>query len=149
MASIQSTVSVTDKDGGTGISASYTHIVKNVAPTVGSISILPDPPVIAVGTSINASADFTDPSTADTHTAEWDWGDGIVKAGTVTQGAGTGSVSDSHLYMMPGVYMVRLIVWDDEGQDEEIYQYIVVYDPEGGFVTGGGSDQLTRRCLRI
>jgi PKD repeat protein len=128
-----------DKDGDTRTSVVYTHNVSNVAPTVGPINISPDPPVIEVGTSINASADFTDPSTADTHTAEWDWGDGIVKAGTVTQGEGTGSVSDSHLYMMPGVYMVKLIVWDDdEGQDEEIYQYVVVYDPEGGFVTGGG-----------
>jgi hypothetical protein len=27
---------------------------------------------------------------------------------------------------------------DDSGSDEEVYQYVVVYDPSAGFVTGGG-----------
>ena len=48
--------------------------VDNVAPSVGEITAPLDP--VDVNTAINASADFTDPGSGDTHTAEWDWGDG-------------------------------------------------------------------------
>jgi hypothetical protein len=45
--------------------------VNNVAPTVGPISAPIDP--VAVGTSVTASADFTDPGVLDSHTALCDW----------------------------------------------------------------------------
>lgn len=52
---------------------------------------------------------------------------------------GSGSVSGSHVYGVPGVYTVGLVVTDDDGaSDETVFQYVVVYDPAGGFVTGGG-----------
>jgi PKD repeat protein len=39
---------------------------------------------------------------------------------------------------VPGVYTVKLTVSDDDGDSgESVFQYIVVYDPTGGFVTGG------------
>jgi hypothetical protein len=32
-----------------------------------------------------------------------------------------------------------VVVWDDDREeDDELYQYVVVYDPNAGFVTGGG-----------
>jgi hypothetical protein len=52
--------------------------VDNVAPTLGAISV--DQVLVPVNTVINASADFTDPGTLDTHTAVWDWGDGTRSA---------------------------------------------------------------------
>lgn len=112
--------------------------VNNVAPTLGVISV--DAELVPVNTTINASADFTDPGTNDTHTATWDWGDGASSAGTVTQGAGSGSVNDSHSYSAPGVYTVKLTTTDNDGDasNEAIYQFVVVYDPSAGFVTGGG-----------
>lgn len=111
--------------------------VDNVAPTLGAISV--DVALVPVNTAINATADFTDPGTLDTHTAAWDWGNG-TSAGTVTQGAGSGSVNDSHSYSEPGVYTIKLTVTDNDGAGsiEAIFQFIVVYDPNGGFVTGGG-----------
>lgn len=111
--------------------------VDNVAPTLGAISV--DQVLVPVNTAINASADFTDPGTLDTHSAVWDWGDD-ASAGTVTQDAGSGSVNDSHSYSTPGVYTVKLTVTDNDGDvsNESVYQYVVVYDPNGGFVTGGG-----------
>jgi hypothetical protein len=37
------------------------------------------------------------------------------------------------------VYTITLTVEDDDGgRDTEIFQYVVVYDPNAGFVTGGG-----------
>src|SRR5690606_25501925 len=38
-----------------------------------------------------------------------------------------------------GVYSVLLVVEDACGNESEvIYEYVVIYDPSGGFVTGGG-----------
>jgi hypothetical protein len=111
--------------------------VNNVAPTLGALTV--DLALVEVNTNIIASAVFTDPGALDTHTATWDWGDGTT-AGTVTQGAGSGSVNDSHSYSVPGVYTVKLTVTDNDGDasNESIYEFVVVYDPSGGFVTGGG-----------
>jgi hypothetical protein len=41
---------------------------------------------------------------------------------------------------MPGVYRVSAVVADDDGgiSNQLVYEYIVVYDPNAGFVTGGG-----------
>jgi hypothetical protein len=41
--------------------------------------------------------------------------------------------------MNPGVYEIALSVTDnDGGVGQSNFRYVVVYDPEGGFVTGGG-----------
>ena len=45
---------------------------------------------------------LTDAGTPDTHTALWSWGDAASSAGTVTQGTGSGSVSNLHTYTMTG-----------------------------------------------
>ncbi len=128
------TVTVTVNDGKGGESSdSLTVTVNNAAPTVGAISAPVAP--VAVGTSITASASFTDPGTADTHTGTIEWGDGSTSASTVS----SGSVSGSHTYTAAGVYTLKLTVADDDGaSDSESFQYVVVYDPEAGFVTGGG-----------
>jgi hypothetical protein len=92
---------------------------------------------VQVGTSINVSAEFTDSGVLDTHTAVWDWDDGSTSAGTVTET--NGSVTGSHTYTTAGVYTVTLTVTDNNGcPGEAVFQFVVVYDPNGGFVTGGG-----------
>ena len=128
---------ITVNDGIASDSDDTVVRVLNITPSLSEISI--DQPLVPVGTVINASTSFTDPGTLDTHSATWDWGDG-TSSGTVTQGMGSGSVNDSHSYSVPGVYTVKLSVADDDGgvSDESVYQYVVVYDPSGGFVTGGG-----------
>ena len=125
-------------DDGPLCSTSTTTVdIFNVAPSVGTITAPLDP--VAVGNAILATATFTDPGTPDTHTATWDWGDGPPEAGTLTQGAGSGSVTDPHTYTVPGLYTLELTVEDDDGGvDTQTFQFVVVYDPAGGFVTGGG-----------
>ena len=127
---------IIDKDDGF---TEYQSIVtvNNVAPTVGPITAPLDP--VQVNTLINTSASFTDPGIADTHTAVWDWGDNTTSAGTVTETGGSGSVSGSYSYPAAGVYTLTLTVTDDDlDAGQSVFQFVVVYDPEGGFVTGGG-----------
>jgi hypothetical protein len=109
----------------------------NEPPEVGPITAPVDP--VQVGTTIAASATFTDSNVVDTHTAVWDWGDGSTSAGTISETNGSGSVSGSHTYTSAGVFTVKVTVTDDDGSsDEAIFQYVVVYDPSAGYVTGGG-----------
>ncbi len=129
-------VQVTDATGLATVAAA-TIEVQNIAPTLSEISapIIP----IQMNTPVQASASFTDPGLVDTHTASWDWGDGVVSTGTVTEANGSGNVSDSHVYTTPGVYGITLTVTDkDGGNAESVFMNVVVYDPNGGFVTGGG-----------
>ncbi len=123
---------VRDKDGG---EREYTAAVAvtNVVPTVGPITAPPEP--LPVNATVKTSAPFSDPGTADTHTAVWAWGDGTTSTGTVS----AGTAAASHTYTAPGVYSVTLTVTDDDGgAGAASSQYVVVYDPSGGFVTGGG-----------
>jgi len=59
---------------------------------------------------------------------EWDFGD---------EASGSG-VSVTHTYDAPGLYDVTLTVTDDTGAQSTDTFIAVVYDLEGGFVTGGG-----------
>jgi len=110
----------------------------NQPPVVGAIAAPVAP--VQVNTTITASASFTDPGTLDTHTAVFDWGDGTSSAATVTEASGSGSASGSHIYAAAGVYTVTLTVTDNEGAAaQSVFEFVVVFDPEAGFVTGSGS----------
>jgi len=119
------------------VSGSPIAIGGNHLPVLGSITAPVEP--VQVNTVINVSASFTDPDTLDTHTATWDWGDGSTSDGAVTKTNGSGFVSGSHAYSNAGVYTVTLTVTDDDGgTGHSTFQYVVIYDPSAGFVTGGG-----------
>jgi hypothetical protein len=126
-------VRVTDDDGGV-FTTSTTVTIDNAAPTVSAVTAPVDP--LPVGTAFGASASFTDPATADTHTALWNWGDGASSAGAVSSGAVTGT----HSYAATGARAVGLTVTDDDGgQGTSNFAYAVTYDPSSGVATGGGT----------
>jgi hypothetical protein len=107
--------------------------------TVGPITAPLAP--VAINTTINTSASFTDTLASATHTAVWNWGDGATSSGTVTESNGSGTVSGSHAYTAAGVYTVALTVMnnlDNSISGQSVFNYVVAYDPSAGFVTGGG-----------
>lgn len=95
------TLTVQDGRGGTD-TAGVTVTVHNVSPTVEAG---PDQ-TADVGQAVSFAGSFTDPGTADTHTIEWDFGDGATTSGTLTP---------THTYSAAGVYTVVLTVTDDDG----------------------------------
>jgi hypothetical protein len=124
-------VFVTDDEGDIG-GTSATITVNNVAPSVSAINVSSS--LVQVGTQITATANFTDPGVLDTHEATWNWGDGNTP-GTINNG----TVSDTHTYTQAGVYEITLTVEDnDGGSGSSTFQYLVVYDPSAGFLTGAG-----------
>ncbi len=130
------TVNVTDNQGSVGIGTTIVT-VKNVPPTVGIITVATSP--VLANTAIIASANFTDPGILDTHTASWNWGDGNTTSGSVSESNGSGTVSDYHTYTIAGVYTITLTVTDnDGGVGTNQFQYVAVYNPTEGFMTGSG-----------
>ncbi len=109
----------------------------NHSPVLTSLTVPSSP--LPVNTLAAVQATFTDSDAGDAHTAVWDWGDGTSSAGEVIDGT-SGTISGNHVYAAAGVYTVRASVTDRQGASTELEatQYIVVYDPLAGFVTGGG-----------
>jgi hypothetical protein len=93
---------------------------------------------VPVNTPIASEAYLSDPQTTDIHTATWDWGDGGNSEGTIDEEDKI--VTGEHSYAEPGVYTVALEIFnsDEDLLGQAVYQYVVVYDPAAGFVTGGG-----------
>jgi hypothetical protein len=127
---------------------------------LGSFSIVPLEGVAQVDTPIDFTVVFTDPDDIiNPGFATFAWGDGdtstcppdgttacwidlgVAGADQVTSSPAftVGEVKGRHAYSEPGVYTVQLTVRDEFGQfDTATYEFVIVYDPSGGFVTGGG-----------
>ena len=120
----------------TKYSAASKDVTINVlvpAPTINYIIVPLDP--IPVSTPITTSAGVTYLGSLDTLIAEWNWGDGSTSKSQISSNFET-----SHVYNSPGIYTVTFTITDAEGRSEtkEALDYVVVYDPQGGYVTGGG-----------
>jgi hypothetical protein len=134
------TVSLTVSDG-IAVATDSTHVaIDNVAPEIDAITVPLEP--IRVDAQANHIVDvqFGDPAGAfDTpYTCSFDLdGDTVIDA---QDADGITECRTSLSYVEPGVYTVTVTVEDkDGGQDvQQASDFVVIYDPEGGFVTGGG-----------
>jgi len=119
---------------------SATLTVNNVPPVIGTVTGLTSDP-LPVGTTLTVSAPFTDPGVLDTHTCTVTWDDGMTPvSGTVSESNGNGTCTASMTFTSAGVYKVTIEVKDKDGGTAryEFREYVVIYDPSAGFVTGGG-----------
>jgi hypothetical protein len=134
-------LTVKDDDDGEGYGEADLKS-NNVAPSITSLSVAPA--LVKIGDPVTLSATFADPGTGDTFTGSsinWDDGSSTDNTPTVNYNTGTatGTASKSHTYSATGIYEVSLTILDDDGgSDTKTFQYVVVYDPTAGFVTGGG-----------
>jgi hypothetical protein len=131
-------VTLTVSDGvNEPVSSTADVFVANLPPENCTIAAPLEP--VPVGIEISTTVSFTDPGVLDTHTVTWDWEDTTTSEGIVDESNGVGSASGSHIYTLPDVYTVTSTVTDKDGDScNPIFQFVVVYDPDGGFVTGGG-----------
>ena len=123
------TISADDGHGGTA-QTSFVLTVNNV------------PPIVEAGTDLQANegavvsfaGTFADPGSGDTHTIDWNFGDGSVTSGTSTP---------SHTYVDNGVYIVTLTVTDDDdGIGSDTLAVTVNNVPP---VVEAGGDQIVNR----
>lgn len=125
-------VDLVDEDGTHAGAGSIAVTVDNVAPTIDFIEA-PTDPIAIDAQPVWIQIFFSDPG-ADTHETVIDWDDGA--SDTLS---GDSPVSADHTYAEAGVYTLNITVTDDDGgADSAIYEYVVIYDPDGGFVTGRG-----------
>ncbi len=130
------TVTATDEAGAVATGDTTVEIL-NAPPLLADVEGPADP--VALDTVVSVSAGFVDPGMRDTHTATIDWGDGIITHATVLETDGSGTASGEHAYSSAGIYTVAVTVVDDDGGEASTtYEYVVVYDPAAGFVTGAG-----------
>ncbi len=130
-------VSATDDQGVSAV-VTLPVAVQNAPPEVTSVEQPLDP--IALGEPATVTAHFTDAGVLDTHTCSVNWDDGQpAMPGEVTEAGGTGSCTATYPYIASGVYVATVTVTDDDGGSAtDELDLMVVYDPTGGFVTGGG-----------
>ncbi|PYI82870.1 MAG: hypothetical protein DME26_16290 [Verrucomicrobia bacterium] len=128
------TVTVTDAaNNSTTCALSFT--VGNSSPAISSVTGPVDP--LTKGSSPSVTVNFTDPDSDQEHTITFNWDDGSTT--TASAGVGVGSVTGAHTYTSTGVYTVGVTVADACGfSASSVFQFVVVYDPNGGFVTGNG-----------
>jgi len=134
------TITWTATDGsGNQSSCNQLVTVTNPSPAV-SITGPATGSVFAVGTPVTFIGRFTD-SAGGTHAGEWTF-DSTNVSGTVNES--TGDVNASYSFLTAGVYLVSLTVNDGCGGAgtastiDGLTALVVVYDPDAGFVTGGG-----------
>jgi hypothetical protein len=129
-------ITITVKDGATNNASqcTTTFTVINTAPVIDNITAPSGP--LALGSAASLTVDFSDHDAGQAHIVVINWGDSA--SDTIPLSAGIATTTQSHTYAAAGVYSVSVTVSDPCASVSQTYEFIVIYDPDGGFVTGGG-----------
>lgn len=116
---------------GNTTTSSFSVTVNNTVPVITELQT-PIAPV-ALGSLVTLSAKHNDDNLV---SAIINWGDGSSTSANIAANGLTGS----HVYSSAGVYSVSVTVVDacNATATATQTQYVVIYDANGGFVTGGG-----------
>jgi hypothetical protein len=137
-------VTVTDKDGGVGVSVQRV-VVNNVVPVVSLANGVDAPEVagpIEEGQVFEGQAQFVDPGAENVWKITIDYGDGNVEVRFVNA---TGLIDLSHQYDLEGNYNVLITVDDGEGASNPFHAYTVIVLPannQGGDEGGVGDNEV-------
>jgi subtilisin-like proprotein convertase family protein len=113
------------------------HVAHNIgSPKAGAAFI--------VNSAVNFAGTFWD-AAGKSHTARWLF-DTLSVNGTVVEPSGQklGTVTGSYVFNEPGVYAVTMNITDNAGNTAaisnsgDVESLVVVYDPNGGYIIGGG-----------
>ena len=119
--------------------------VDNVVPVLAPVTATAGP--IIAGQPVTVSSTFTDAGTNDSHTSTVDWGDMTTSSALVTEASGSGSISATHAYLVPGLYTVSVDVNDGDGGIATRTKVIRINTPPtadaGGPYTGPEGSVLT------
>ncbi len=120
-------VTLTVSDGQDSATCTATVTVEDTTPPLIVVATVA-PQLVEVGQTVNFDGVVVDECNPTDPAVEWDFGDGDTST----------IIDATHPYAAPGVYTATLTVTDssENGSTEEFM--VVVYDPTGGFVTGGG-----------
>ena len=121
------TLTVTDGDGGI-VTQMYTAVINNISPTINFYGI---PSTGNASEPLGFTASATDPGMLDTLTYTWDFGDGSPLRNGATVG---------HVYVVPGMYTVTLVVADNGGGQAMVSQPIEILALPGDFNEDGAFD---------
>lgn len=126
-------LTLTASDGvNAAVSDETIAIVRNAPPELTVAGPL-EWAVLRAGQTEALSAGFVDPGSNDTHTCSIDWDDGVTESIPAAT-----SCDRSHVYEQAGMYSITTTVTDDDGGSDSDRRLLIVYDPDAGFVTGGG-----------
>ena len=122
-----------------GLTSSKTHNYL----VVQQLEIDADAEPLPLDTTVKITATATDLVGISEHMTI-EWGDGTISSSSLPEPAtviqnGNLFTAD-HVYAAPGTYPVTATVDYDGGAHVQtaVYEFVVVYDPSGGFATGGG-----------
>ena len=134
------TITATDANGAYSF-ITFALTVNNAVPVV-SITTPVTGTLYTLNGTVNVSASFTDAGKYDNpHTCTINWDDGTAaetRTVSETAGSGTGTCEGSRSFSKPGVYTIVVTITDKDGGIGTAQTMAVFYDPNAGFVTGGG-----------
>lgn len=123
----------------TGIQVEGEAIVSlNAPPLITNLTGIPSEPTL-VNSDVTAAALITDNNIV---SATWDWGDNSqtqVLPISPSTSLPSGTITSTHNYTAAGVYVVSLTIENACGiSNTAQFDYLVIYDPNGGYVAGSG-----------